>query len=487
MLKEVPLYMSKQTTINTPIKKVRARLVKNGYQICLRDLSRSDLERLKRELTVKPELPVEYAKPKSFKIFMMDSVGVEVPRHWGRTNFGEQEYAGRMGKAVDFVLREGFALDARRRQPEAAEVVLNELRSKIYAGGLICLPCGGGKTVTLLYILAMMKLKSAICVHKTCLMNQWEERIKEFIPAARLGYVQGTRIQTENCDIILCMVQSVSMKALPDHIFDDVGFVAFDECHLVNTYVFSKVLRKLHTRYMIGLTATPHRKDKLEKVIEWHVGPILFQVEREDMTASVELVYSDVSDCRELLNRANKPDQIGMITAMVEDFQRNTFISNIIAAECVEGAKILVISERRAHLDHLSNLLVERGLDPGQYVGGMSREDLKVSEEKVIILGTYSMASTGLDIKDLTTLVLATPRSDVIQTCGRVVRNKTKKEKKIIDIVDRYSCFIGQMRRRVATYHKLNYSVTTNKCPVVMEEESEDEGLGEGCLIDDGE
>ena len=477
--------MSIQTKIHTPIKKVRARLVRNGYQICLSDLSRSELDRIKKELTVKPELVVEYSKPKPFKIYTMDSVGIEVPRYWGSQNFGEKEYTGRVGKNVNFELKEGFTLDAGRRQPEAADVVLKELQSKPYGGGLICLPCGGGKTVTLLYILAMMKLKSAICVHKTCLMNQWEERIREFIPRARLGYVQGTRIQTKDCDIILCMVQSVSMKALPENLFDDVGFVAFDECHLVNTYVFSKVLRKLHTRYMIGLTATPHRKDKLEKVIEWHVGPILFQVEREDMTASVELIYSDVSNCKELLNKANKPDQIGMITSMVEDPVRNELIANVVAAECVEGAKILVMSERRAHLNRITELLSERGMDSGQYVGGMSKEDLKDSEGKAIILGTYSMASTGLDIKDLTTLILATPRTDVVQACGRVVRNKTKKEKKIIDIIDRYSCFIGQMRRRVTSYHKLNYKVVSNKSPVVVEEESEDDGLGENCLIYD--
>lgn len=475
--------MSKQTKLPTPIKKVRARLVRHGYQICLNDLSRSDLDKIKKELTVKPELTIEYTKPKPFKIYTMDLVGVEVPRYWGSQHFGKQEYEGHMGTPVDFVLRNGFTLDASRRQPEAAEVVLNELRSNTYAGGLICLPCGGGKTVTLLYILAMMKLKSAICVHKTCLMNQWEERIREFIPGVRLGYVQGTNIQTKECDIILCMVQSVSMKTLPDNLFDDVGFVAFDECHLVNTHTFSKVLRKLHARYMIGLTATPRRKDKLEKVIEWHVGPILFQVDREDMTASVELVYSDVSDCKELLNKANKPDQIAMITAMVKDVKRNALITNIIALECVTDAKILVISERRAHLDCIMHLLAERGLDAGQYIGGMSKEDLKASENKAIILGTYSMASTGLDIKDLTTLILATPRTDVIQTCGRVVRNKTTRDKKIIDIVDRYSCFIGQMRRRVTTYHKLNYSVTSRMNVDMIEEDDDYKVLGEHCLI----
>ena len=164
---------------------------------------------------------------------------------------------------------------------------------------------------------------------------------------------------------------------------------------------------------------------------------------------------------------------------------RNELIADVVAAECVKGAKILVMSERRAHLDRITELLSERGLDSGQYVGGMSKEDLKDSEGKAIILGTYSMASTGLDIKDLTTLILATPRTDVVQACGRVVRNKTKKEKKIIDIVDRYSCFIGQMRRRVISYHKLNYNVISNKSPVIVEEESEDEGLGENCLIDD--
>ena len=137
--------------------------------------------------------------------------------------------------------------------------------------GLLDLPCGFGKTSLSLYILSKLRKKTLVLVHKEFLFNQWIERIQQFLPDARIGKIQGPVIDIENKDIVLGMIQSISMKEYDPEVFSSFGLTIIDEVHHISSEVFSNTLFKLVTKYMLGLSATPKRKDGLSKVFEWYL------------------------------------------------------------------------------------------------------------------------------------------------------------------------------------------------------------------------
>ena len=430
----------------------------NGYEVPVSGISKKRLREIQNELTVRPEVTIEYAKPKPFKIFRLTPDRVIVPRAWGVETFGAASYSGRSGNSIDVRMAPGFTLDTKRHQPEAVQAILNRLKGDC-AGGLLSLHTGAGKTVIATYLIAQMRLKTLILVHKTFLVNQWQERLQTFIPGVRIGRIQGQTCDVD-CDVCIATIQSVAQKNYGDA-FDDFGLLFIDECHVICTRVFSKALEKAQMRYMIGLSATVNRKDKLERVIQYHLGNVIFAAERKHMTACVHLVYSDVSNVREIVNRkTQKVDRVAMVTELVQDAKRTALITDEIVRYAKSGRKLLVLSERRQHLNDIQEMLAIRYItDSGMYIGGMSQAQLDESAERQIILGSYSMASTGLDIKDMSCLILASPLTDITQACGRILRNETSHSKLIIDIVDRVSVFLGQMRRRVALYHKQSFNV----------------------------
>ena len=121
-----------------------------------------------------------------------------------------------------------------------------------------------------------LQKKAVVVVHKDFLMTQWRDRIKQFLPEARIGKIQQNTVDIENKDIVLAMVQSLSMKEYDDETFDSFGLAIFDECHHLGAEVFHRSMSKVASKYMLGLSATPKRKDGLTKVFEWYIGPIVF-------------------------------------------------------------------------------------------------------------------------------------------------------------------------------------------------------------------
>ena len=179
-----------------------------------------------------------------------------LPRFYGEEKFG---------KAVNNKLSPGtsinlkFSKSLRPKQLPIVEAYLNSVNNIEGGGGIISVPCGYGKTVLALYILTQLKVKTLVVVHKEFffLMNQWKERIEDFLPDARVGRIQGKVIKTENKDIVLGMLQSISMSEYDEDVFKDFGFVIYDECHHLGAEVFSKALTKTSFKYLLGLSATP--------------------------------------------------------------------------------------------------------------------------------------------------------------------------------------------------------------------------------------
>lgn len=316
-----------------------------------------------------------------------------------------------------------------------------------------------------LYILSQLGKKALVIVHKEFLLNQWKERIEQFLPEARIGIIQQDKVDIDNKDIVIAMLQSISMKEYAMDTFDGFSLVIIDEVHHISSKVFSRALRKINSQYMIGLSATPNRKDGLTKVFKWYIGDVIYHKKHEDVnTVHVErlIIKSDNEYYnKECINFRGKVMMPKMINNICENMNRTRVIIHWVKELLEEDRKIIILSDRRQHLEDMNKLLYESKIKSvGFYVGGMKQKDLDISAQKNIILGTFAIASEGLDIPGLDTIFLTSPKSDVVQAIGRILRKKHEELiPKIIDIVDTFSLFETQANKRNRLYRQRKYII----------------------------
>tara|TARA_Y100000590_G_scaffold469755_1_gene659553 strand:+ start:1591 stop:4152 length:2562 start_codon:yes stop_codon:yes gene_type:complete len=320
-------------------------------------------------------------------------------------------------------------------------------------------------TCLALNILSQLKKKTIIIVHKEFLLRQWMERIEQFLPNARVGKIQAKTIDVDDKDIVLCMLQSLSMKDYPKEIFYDFGFTIVDECHHLGAEVFSRAFFKIVTKYALGLSATMKRKDGLTKVLKWFLGDVVCKKERkgEDKVLVKAIQYSiDDEDFNKL--ETNYRGQImytTMIKKLCEFNNRSEFILKILKDLLNDNIdqQIMILGHQKKLLQYLHDAIKHRTIaTAGYYIGGMKEKDLKISEGKKVIIATYAMAEEGLDIKTLTTLIMATPKVDVTQSVGRILRKKHK-EAVVVDIVDSHCIFQRHYTKRKTFYRKQKFKI----------------------------
>jgi superfamily II DNA or RNA helicase len=473
-------------------------------------------------------------------------------------------------------------------------------------------------TVCALYIITILRKKTLIVVHKDFLLNQWKERIDQFLPSARVGLIKGKICDTEDKDIVIGSLQSLSMKDYDPEIFSDMGMIVVDEClpyhqlvatvagpmyigdivklwqvgtptpaviaydelkmsfveanvthawertrtqplvrlkfkgapdlvcteghkiltsrgymraheievgdalavkwgdgqefsnvtevvdkleepvdtgmvydlevdrfhnfvctdtdgragvvvhncHRTGAEVFSRVYRKINTRYSLGLSATVNRKDGLTKVFKWHIGDIVYKGAKRKDTVRVRLIdYKDVSPAysKEWVMFTGKPNTSRMINNICDFLPRTAFIVDTLKEVLVKEPerKVLILSDRRKHLETFKELLDAEGIENGFYYGGMKPAELKESEGRQVLLATFAFCAEGLDVARLDTLILASPKSDIIQSVGRILREKEQNRLHVplvIDIVDNFSLFPCQAKKRIKYYKGQKYS-----------------------------
>lgn len=326
--------------------------------------------------------------------------------------------------------------------------------------GLLSLPCGFGKTVLALAISAHFKLRTMIIVHKEFLAQQWRERIEQFCPGAKVGIVQQNKKEVEGCDYVIAMLQSLSMKEYVFSDFETVGVLIVDECHHICARTFSQALFKVVPRHVFGLSATPERKDGLTKLLTWFIGPTAFSVERKAQRG-VEVFPITFNDAlfrtAPPVTRNGQLSLVGMITALCECRARNQMLCRLIKRASAGTRKLLVLSDRRLHCEMLHQAFKSIG---GLYMGGMKQKDLQASSECKIIFATYSQAHEGLDIPTLDTVILATPKSDIVQSIGRIMRGKAENNPHIYDVRDEWGgVFPAMYYKRLKVYKSGGYTI----------------------------
>ena len=389
---------------------------------------------LKKELTVRAIVNDDFGfPPPPFKVFRPTKNGICVPRYYGISKLGEPNEDKRPEPTRTRVKFHGTLRDATHQNAALA--------AAIDAGhGVLSLPCGFGKTTVSLAIACKLGYRTMIIVHKEFLANQWEERIKQFCPGATIGRVQQNKKDVE-CDFVIAMLQSLSLKEYTFGDFDSIGTLIVDEAHHICAKVFSQSLFKMCPKHIFGLSATPNRKDGLTKVLHWFMGPTFFAVERENQQ-DVE-VFPIEFECQRFRDpppctRFGKLSLSTMITELTENRERNSMLVGLISRIAKSTRQTLVLSDRRQHCMMLHQCFPKRS---GLYMGGMKEADLAESSTKKIIFATFSQAHEGLDIPSLDTVILATPKSDIVQSIGRIMRETKGKKNNpnIYDIFDQWS------------------------------------------------
>ena len=328
-------------------------------------------------------------------------------------------------------------------QQQAAAVMLKK------DFGTLTSPTGSGKTIIALFMIAQRRQPALIVVHTKDLAFQWIDRITSFlsIPASEVGFI-GSGKNKIGEKITVALVQSLYKCA--DEVAPFIGYLVVDECHRCPSRTFTEAVTCFDARYMLGLSATPWRRDKLSKLIFWHLGDVHHEVDPSALVenghilqAEVMIRYTNFKPYYDPVNEYSK-----MLSELTADDARNHLIASDVAEETQSNPGIcLVLSDRKKHCDNLRAILRYKfKVDAELMTGDLSQNERKDVTEKLnqgkikVLIATGQLIGEGFDCRDLSTLFLATPirfNGRVIQYLGRVLRPAPGKNKaRVFDYVD---------------------------------------------------
>jgi superfamily II DNA or RNA helicase len=326
-------------------------------------------------------------------------------------------------------------IEPRDGQQKTIDEFLTAVKTTHPYGGILQAVTGAGKTVMAIDIACTLNLKTLIIVPRSSLVDQWKKQILNWTDCEEedIGLIQGQIRNYRDKRFTIAMIHTLAQqyKTYERDLFKAFGTVIFDECHVVGAETFSETAPLFISAYRIGLSATPRRFDGMDNVFYWHIGGIVAKFTKLQAKARVRIfpyrgndtshsgcVYGGDLNLGRYLNR------------IARSSSRLALVSKVTAALANKGHDILVLSDRIAHLNSIQMSLVKMGVDANE-IGFLigNRKELT----KRIILGTYGSAGMGVDIPRLSALVLATPRSDIEQAVGRVLRQGSPI---VVDFID---------------------------------------------------
>lgn len=347
--------------------------------------------------------------------------------------------------------------DQRRALPEIEFSFKGQLRS-YQAGsardilarnfGTLSAATGSGKTIVALYIIAMRGQPTLVICHTKELLYQWRDRACQFLGmnSDEIGLV-GDGKKTVGDRLTIGIVNSVYKMA--PQIRDRIGHLVVDECHRTPSRTFTEAVTAFDSKFMLGLSATPYRRDKLSKLIFWHLGDIVHEVNKKDLIQNGDILKP------ECISRHTKfqtdLDASSEYSKVLSELTRDESRNRLIVADVVREAKnspglSLVISDRKEHCETLLLLLQKSGVNAGLVTGSVSKKQRRSVIEKMtgseikVLVATGQLIGEGFDLKELSTLFVTTPirfEGRVTQYIGRILRPAPGKEKaRIYDYVD---------------------------------------------------
>ena len=443
-------------------------LSKFGYVIKKDSLSEDDLINLKLELRAKPLIDTKFMYPGqkeqdfSYPVYIETKSKIYIPKMYGIQKYGlpNKFLPDYIGKQWENDIE--FNGELYPSQIEPVNIVLKACEeNNNNGGGILQLSTGFGKSICLLYILSKLRCKSIIVVNKIPLMNQWISEINKFLPNAKVGTLQGHKnINIDGCDIVVAMLQSLTKINYPESLFVDFQATIIDESHNLASKVFSQILFKLCSKYTIGLSATPKRADGCEYVFKWHIGDIVYKnsEKRQGKPPIIQLLKIDSNKYKEVSidNKITGQKQIvfaSMLTELIEIPERNQLIIELIKdlIKKDDKRKILVLSDRRNHVQYLKELLdndLQVNFTSGLFLGSMKQQDLEYSRACQVILATFAAFKEGVSEKELDTLILVSPKKYVGHMEQKIVKNESGSMEQIVgrifrkDHIDRHPIII---------------------------------------------
>ena len=499
-------------------------LTQKGYSIRKAALSPQQTDLILKELNVCPKLNMKFASDKiiaeaSFKVYRESPNRWYLPRHWGIEHFGPPD---KSNLPLGLELSESAGKFVGNPYQYQEDIIKTFMDAG--GNGLICVPCGKGKTFMALAIAARIGRRFLVVVDKEFLMNQWRGEMEALMPGIRVGIIQedlkqigdveepeqkdptisemkvklkelglkvsGTKDvllsrlkaaipgynekvvkEKVQYDCSIALIQTLIRRNFTPKDFDNFGFTIFDECHHLGARHFSKDLQRVQTNHMLGLSATPTREDGLSKVFTWFLGkPVYWEKTREpDPSVEVKsiLIETDNIEYNTIpTNWRGEPVMAQLLTNILGCKERTEIIVGWVRRLGEEPARrILVLSERIGHLEEIERRLEGSGLSIAYYIGGMKEEVREAgARDARVLLASYAMASEAMNIKSLNSVILASPRKHVEQSTGRILRTRVSErvvQPMIIDIVDKHMMYKGQWKKRQAYYKQCAYKLET--------------------------
>lgn len=347
--------------------------------------------------------------------------------------------------------------------------------------GVLSAPPGSGKTVMACALMAERQVPTLILVHRQPLLEQWKERISEFlrIPPKEIGIHSGTKKKLTGMVDIASILSLKAVVELED-LFANYEQVIIDECHHIPSVTFESIVKRSSARFVVGLTATPYRKDGYQKILFMECGPVRHKIkEGQDHAIKKRVVVRETPFML--------PEELGErppLHQVWDQLTRHLGRLNIIANDAVDSVKAgrfpLVISDRVEHL--LSLKIAVKELDPTictfTLEGSMGKKGRKLVMEEmkqaskdnapVCLFATASLIGEGVDIPRLDTLILGMPisfKGRLVQYAGRLHRpHEGKKDVVIYDYLDTCSGLTVSMhRKRLLVYKTMGYQIDTNE------------------------
>jgi superfamily II DNA or RNA helicase len=341
--------------------------------------------------------------------------------------------------------------------------------------GLFVGPPGIGKTVLGTYLLAKRSRNTLIVVHRKPLLEQWIAQLVMFlgVDQKEIGQIGGGK-RKPNGRLDIAMVQSLVRQGKVDDLVAGYGHVIVDECHHVPAHSFERLLSEVQARFILGLTATPQRRDGLHPIVEMQIGPARHEVDIKSRAAQQPFTHRLIvrETTFRMVDKGADPGIQEIYRRLAADEVRNTRIVNDVIATLEEGRSPILLTERRDHLEYYARQFQRVVRNVVVLCGGMSAKTQRGSADRLatipdkserLVLATGRYIGEGFDDARLDTLFLAMPiswKGTLIQYSGRLHRHHpAKTEVRIYDYVDREVPMLLRMfEKRLRTYRAIGYA-----------------------------
>ncbi len=343
-------------------------------------------------------------------------------------------------------------------------------------------PPAAGKTVMGCALIAKRKLPTLVLVHRMPLLEQWRVQIATFldIEPKKIGTL-GKNKKKKSGKIDIGMLQTLANMEDAVEELSSYGQIIIDECHHIPAVSFEATLKKCSPKHMVGLTATPYRKDGHQSIIHMQCGPIRYEIKHVDGPALVKRVLVRETEFKMPEDAGPQPAIHLVWEKLVADRTRLDLVANDFVDALDRSRFPLIISERKEHLALLAEAfdkkLAGRGAKSFTLVGGMGKKARAAvlseinatvtSKNPAYIMATGSFVGEGFDLPALDTLIIAMPvsfKGKLIQYAGRLHRAFAGKSEALIhDYLDSSSALtVSMFKKRVAAYKMMGYRIETS-------------------------